>query len=139
MYRDGKTIDKKVVLKARDTRAVASTESEPDSKGEEKSSASTRTAQFANLGLTVRSLTKDEREELKVERGVLVTNVEPFSEAAKRGLRPNQVILDADRKPVESTGDLKKIFDGKKSGDSVLLRVRMDQETVTFVAVQLEK
>ncbi len=139
VYRDGKTIDKKVMLKARDTKAVASAESGPESKGEEKSSGSTRTAEFANLGLTVRSLTRDEKQELKVERGVLVTNVEPFSEAAKRGLRPNQVILDADRKPVESTGDLRKIFDGKKSGDSVLLRVRMDQETVTFVAVQLEK
>ncbi len=139
VYRDGKTLDKKITLKARDTKAIASSESGTEPKEEEKSSGSARSTQFAGLGLTVRSLSTDEKDELKVERGVLVTNVEPYSEAAKRGLRPNQVILDADRKPVASTGDLKKIFDGKKSGDSVLLRVRLDEDTVSFVAVQMQK
>ncbi len=139
VFRDGKTLEKKVTLKARDTKPVASADTESEPKEGEKSAGATRSAEFASLGLTVRSLSADEKDELKVERGVLVTNVEPFSEAAKRGLRPNQVILDADRKPVASAGDLRKIFAGKKSGESVLLRVRMDQETVSFVAVQLQK
>jgi serine protease Do len=139
VYRDGKTLEKKVALKARDTKAIASADTEAEGKAEEKASGSQQTAQFKGLGLSVRSLTKDEKEELKVERGVLVTDVKPYSEAAKRGLRPNQVILDADRKPVSGTGDLRKVFDGKKAGESVLLRVRIDQETVSFVAVQLSK
>jgi serine protease Do len=139
VYRDGKTLEKKVTLKARDTKDLASADKEEKGKEEEKTSESARTAKFSELGLTVRSLTRDEKEELKVERGVLVTEVEPYSEAAKRGLRPNQVILDADKKPVASTSDLKKVFEGKKSGDSVLLRVRLDEETVSFVAVQLSK
>jgi serine protease Do len=139
VHRDGKTLDKKITLKARDAKAIASADTETEGKDEEKTSGSQQTAQFKGLGLSVRNLSRDEKEELKVERGVLVTDVKPYSEAAKRGLRPNQVILDADKKPVSGPGDLRKVFDGKKSGESVLLRVRIDQETVSFVAVQLSK
>jgi len=49
------------------------------------------------------------------------------------------VILDADRKPVSGTGELRKVFDAKKDGESVLLRVRLDKENISFVAVQLSK
>jgi serine protease Do len=139
VYRDGKTLEKKVALKARDTKALASADKEETGKEEGETSGSARTAKFSALGLTVRSLTSDEKEELKVERGVLVTDVEPYSEAAKRGLRPNQVILDADKKAISNASDLRKVFEAKKSGESVLLRVRLDEETVSFVAVQLPK
>ena len=87
----------------------------------------------------MRNLTKEEKEEIGVERGVLVTEVEPYSEAAKRGLRPDMVILDADRRPLSGTAELRKVFDKKKEGESVLLRVRADKETTTFVALQLPK
>jgi S1-C subfamily serine protease len=54
-------------------------------------------------------------------------------------LRPNLVILDADKRPVTSPAELKKILGSKSAGDSVLLRVRLDKETVSFIAVQLPK
>jgi len=137
VYREGKTFEKKVALKARDTKELASADEE--SAPVEKESGSTLKASFKGLGLTVRNLTKEEKDELGVERGVLVTEVEPYSEAAKRGLQPNMVILDADKKPLSGTAELRKVFERKKEGDSVLLRVRIDKETVSFVAVQLAK
>jgi serine protease Do len=139
VYRDGKTLDKKVSLKARDTKELASAGDESKSEPGEKESGSAMKAVFKDLGLSVRNLTQEEKAELDVERGVLVTEVEPYSEAAKRGLRPDMVILDADKKPLTGTAELRKVFDRKKAGESVLLRVRIDKETVSFVAVQLSK
>jgi S1-C subfamily serine protease len=67
-----------------------------------------------------------------------VADVKPYGEAFNRFLRQNQVILEADRKPVNSPADLKKIVDGKKAGDSLLLRVRLDDQ-ITFIAIQIPK
>jgi hypothetical protein len=46
-------------------------------------------------------------------------------------------ILEADRKKVNAPADLKKIFEGRKAGDSILMRVQVDDETTTFMAVQI--
>jgi hypothetical protein len=47
-------------------------------------------------------------------------------------------IVEADRKQVNSPADLKKVVDGRKPGDSVLLRIRSERGTA-FVAVQIPK
>jgi len=51
--------------------------------------------------------------------------------AVRRGIQPaigkNMVIVEADRKQVNSPADLKKIVDGRKPGDSVLLRLRTER------------
>jgi S1-C subfamily serine protease len=50
------------------------------------------------------------------------------------------VIVEADRKEVNSPADLKKIFESHKPGDSVLLRVkRKDSDQEAFAAIQIPK
>lgn len=55
-------------------------------------------------------------------RGVVVQKVDPRSPAARTGLRPNDIIIGVNRKPVNSMADFDKLA-GVKSG-SLLLHVR---------------
>lgn len=140
IFRDGNTSEKKVTLKGRDD----AQEAKKDEKAEdEKSSTASKepgkSLALPSVGMTVRGLTEEEKTQLKLDRGVLVTEVKEYGEAFNRNLRRGQVILEADKKPVKTTADLKKVFDSRKPGDSVLLRVRMNEEITSFIAVQLEK
>jgi len=94
---------------------------------------------FEGLGLSVRPLTPDEKKRAEVDKGVVVSEVKPYSEAFNRALRENDVIIEADQKGVSSPGDLKKIIDSRKPGDSVLLRVKKPGGPTTYVALQISK
>ncbi len=138
IYRDGSALEIPVTLKARDEEKAVVTASEPSKDAEENSVESPRVMKFDNLGLSVRSMTPDEKKELEVDRGVIVADVKQYGEAYNRSIGKNMVIVEADRKPVNSPGDLKKVIDGRKPGDSILLRVRSERGT-TFVAMQIPK
>ncbi len=92
-------------------------------------------------GLTVSSLTPQLRERFGVEddtKGVVVTEAKPDSGAAEKGLRPGDIIIEADHKPVRTPGDLgKAVEDGRKAGaKSLLLRVENPQQ-LRYVALPL--
>jgi S1-C subfamily serine protease len=128
-----------VTLKARDTKATSVAENESKEKDENAVSDAQNSVKFEKLGMTVRPLTSEEKRDYSLDRGVVVSDVKQYSEAYNRFLRPNYVILEADRRDVRSPGDLKKIIDSRKPGDSILLRVRQEDKRVTFVAVQIPK
>ncbi len=138
IYRDGSVIEKTVALKAREEEKTVVNTSEPVKEDEESSVESPRVVKFDNLGLSVRSMTPDEKKGLEVDRGVIVADVKPYGEAFNRAIGKSMVIVEADRKQVNSPADLKKIVDGHKPGDSVLLRIRSERGT-SFVAVQIQK
>jgi serine protease Do len=140
VFREGKTFDKKVVLRPRkDDQAVARNAEEKES-GREPAVESAKTVAFDALGFSVRALTPAEKKELHIEKGVLVTDLKPYSEAHRQSLGDNDVILEADRKDVNTPAELKGIITSRKPGDSVLLRVRREGETGTgFVAIQIPK
>ena len=138
IYREGSVTEKTVTLKAREEDKEVVNTSEPVKEDEESSVESPRIVKFDNLGLSVRSMTADEKKELEVDRGVIVADVRPYGEAFNRAIGKNMVIVEADRKQVNSPADLKKIVDGRKPGDSVLLRLRTERGT-SFVALQIQK
>jgi serine protease Do len=138
VFRDGKTLEKKVTLKPRDedsaVRAAKQDEEEkPDS--EEMASAVSLDA----LGLSVRALTPDEKKEAEVTNGVLVVEVKPFSEASERGIMAQDLILEADRKDLKTPKDLKSIVEGRKKGESILMRVKRQGGVSSYVAVQIPR
>jgi S1-C subfamily serine protease len=65
--------------------------------------------------------------------GVVVSEVDPRSPAARSGLRQGDVITTVDRKPVGSMSDLRGVDLGK--ADHVLLRV-WRQGSFTFVVLR---
>jgi len=121
IYRDGKTFEVTATLKPRkEDEEVAQTDNtEPPAKEIEPGVIS-----FDKLGLTVANLDDEARNKYKVKNGVIITRVEPFSEAFDKGVRENDIIIEADRKAVRNVDELKKIVQSHKSGEVVLLRIK---------------
>jgi serine protease Do len=140
IFRDGKTLEKKVTLRPRSGATVAAKDSDEKDEGSERKAESPKAVTFDELGFTVRSLTPQEKSSLKSESGVFVSEVKPFSEANKRGIGTGDVVLEADRKQIDTPGDLKRAIDSRKGGESVLLRVRRKADgAAAFFAIQIPK
>ncbi len=138
VFRDGKTIEKKVTLKPRDEETTV-TASNKEKKEEESSASASTTIDIESIGMTVRPLTADEKNQADVTSGALVEKVKPYGEAQQRGLASNDIIVEADRKEVKSPKDLKGILEERRKGDSILLRVKRQNGTTNYVAIQIPK
>jgi serine protease Do len=140
IFREGKVIDKTVTLRPREEEKVVVNASDNPAEEEPKADEPPKVTKFDNLGFSVRALTKDEKEELGADGGALVTDVKPYSEAFNRFVGKNDLIVEADRKEINSPADLKKVIADRKPGDSVLLRLKRNgSKTSAFVAVQIPK
>jgi len=88
--------------------------------------------QTQDFGLTLRNLTPDMAQQynLKVNSGVLVTDVERGSVAAEKGIQPGDVIthIGVDNK-IENLDDYHKVMDKHKPGDSVLFSIQRGDNT----------
>ena len=73
-------------------------------------------------------------------KGVVVTEVDPQSPAAKRGVKVGDVIVEAGQDPVASVADVAAGIDKvRKSGrKAVLLRIESAKGEMRFLAVPLE-
>lgn len=74
-------------------------------------------------GVTFEELTPEHRRTLglsDVQHGVVITDLEPRSSAAKAGLRPGDVVLELNRVAVDSLSTFKEQYN-KASGDVLLL------------------
>jgi serine protease Do len=139
IFREGKTMEKKVALRARkEDQDLASASEGKDKDESETASSSGGPMEFGKIGMSVRALDKEERKELGIDKGIVVADVKAYSEAAKGRIVKDDIILEADRKPVNSPSDLKKIVEAHKAGDALLLRVKRD-DSVMFLAVQIPK
>ncbi|MBQ6270061.1 MAG: trypsin-like peptidase domain-containing protein [Bacteroidetes bacterium] len=130
IWRDKKSITKKVKLKPANEsddlsdNKVKSGDIDEDADGIVK---------FDDIGFTIESLSKSEKEKLDIDNGVLIKSVKNYSIASKAGMRAGSVILKADRKKIETTGQLKKIINSKNKGESVLLNLRYGKSDFIIV------
>ncbi len=90
------------------------------------------------LGLSVQPVTPPVASELglKTQQGLLVRDVAEGSRAAEAGIRPGDVIVEVDRQAVRTVEELRARVDKRTKGESMLLLVNRDGNTV-FVAVPL--
>jgi len=72
-----------------------------------------------------------------VEEGVVVKEIEPGSPAAKSALKPSDVVIAVDGKPVKTTRQLKDAIATKSVGDTVALDIARGRQRLT-VKVQTE-
>jgi Do/DeqQ family serine protease len=125
--RNGQVMSLSVTLKELNSDALA--KNEPNV---------SRSEHNALTGVEVTNLDRDARDELKVPntvRGTLITQVEPSSPAYEAGLRENDVILEVNRQPVQSTEDFTKATTGKGASGETLVKV-WNQNGTHYVAVQ---
>jgi len=95
------------------------------------------------LGMELATINDDIRQSLKLSdeaEGVVVVDVDPDSEAAEKEIRPGDIILEVQLKPVKTVGDVKTTLDEIQETDrkSVLMLVRRGPNS-RFVALQVGK
>lgn len=138
ILRDKKKMEIKVTLRAREEDTVASVRDSRDEKpAERRETTAARRVKISSIGLTVRNLDERTKKDYDVEYGVLVESVEPLSEAAERGLRERDVIMNVGDEPVRSAGQLEALINSKKPGDALLLRVKGADKSTRYVAVEI--
>ncbi len=83
-----------------------------------------------DLGFSVRDLTPNlaRRYGYRTGKGLLITQIRPYSEAERKGLRVGDIILEVNRKKVESVEDLENILRKSQSGDALMLLVRRETD-----------
>ena len=129
----GKSVDVEVVRRGKHKRLSV----EVDELREEEVAAATGD-QSEQFGLSVQNLTPEIAESLGLDpetKGVVVAGVEPGSVAEDAGLQRGDVILEVNRKTVESLADYRKAITGTEKGKSVLFLVRRGDNTI-FLALK---
>jgi len=130
VQREGATETLRVTLGRRET---AEGQAFPDAPGAERPEPATM------FGLTLAPLTDEARDANGIEDGLLVTEVDPASESAARGLEPGDVITEVGQQPVDSIDAFRERVDAAEAGGqtSVLLLIRR-AGTPRFVALPVE-
>ena len=92
------------------------------------------------LGFSVRDLTDDLAERYGYEglTGVVVTRVEPGSEAVRKGITAGTLIMEVNQNPVKNTKDFKQAIGRAAKGETVLLLIK-DERYTRFVVLTLPK
>jgi serine protease Do len=94
----------------------------------------------SSLGLTVRPLTPADRTRLSLEanaQGVLITEVTPNSDLARKGVRPGDVILQAGGQPVRSAEDLSAATDRARRANRPLLLQVGGRAGTRYIAAEI--
>ena len=132
LVRDGKnlTLEVKVAKRSDEKDEVAA---------EDEDGPSLKETGKARIGVQVQDVTKDLAERLGLDdaAGALVTEVGDGTPAARAGIERGDVILEVNRKPVESAAAFTKAVRASEPGRSVLLLVRSGRGT-RFVAIKPE-
>jgi serine protease Do len=86
---------------------------------------------FEELGFSVENLTDELAERLGYEgqSGVVVTEVDPRSQAAEIGLAPGVLIKEVNRRQVRNTREFNEAIDKAREKGSALLLVQQDRST----------
>jgi len=142
ILREGQKRQIAAVIAKRDDQQLASAD-RPATPNRPERGRANRQASTTSLGMELMPLTSETREQFNVDgkvTGVVVSSVDPNSEAADKGFRPGDVIVGIGNKTVRTPDDIEQgVADAKKSGrETVLLLVSGDQGQ-HYVALKVAK
>jgi serine protease Do len=114
VVRDGKEIPVKVTVEDQEPAPEKGQTATPDK----------------NIGLTLQALTPGagRRYGLRTTEGLLITEVEPLSEAAHKGLEPMMIILEVNRIKVTTVREFENVLKKTAPDDELILLVRIESE-----------
>ncbi len=107
-----------------------------EEEGEAASVAAAEGGSAGKLGLAVRELTPEIAKRLEVElgEGVVVAQVAPGSPAAEAGIRPGDLILEVNKKPVKDPASFSAAL-GRRGDESVLVLIERGGQSL-YMAVK---
>lgn len=140
VWRDSRQLNLNVTIAKRPGEDRVASRSN-DGKGDSKDAGTSGDAKVAALGLNLQTITQAVRTQYDLDataKGVLITEVDPDSDAAERGLRPGDRIIAVAGNEVRAISDVKSAVDGAKSAKrpSVLLFVETNRGKV-YIPVKL--
>jgi serine protease Do len=85
-----------------------------------------------NLGIRVKKLTPEiaKRFNFDQDDGVIISNVQQGSAAGDAGLKPGDIILEIDKKPINTLDNYSEALENVKSGDTALFLVKRGSNTI---------
>ncbi len=132
LFRDGKTTTAKAKVTKREEEKLSQENQPSQEPGETESN-----GVVTSLGLEAADLSDEVRKQLqlsdKVKSGVAVTKIDPDGGAAEAGIEEGDVILEVNRKKVESVKDLQSQVLKSKKGSSLLFLI--NRKGSTFFAL----
>tara|TARA_R110002126_G_scaffold3111_23_gene17313 strand:- start:9443 stop:10987 length:1545 start_codon:yes stop_codon:yes gene_type:complete len=148
LIRNGKTIKVNAKLGKRPSEEeLASNSFDPDAEenamGQDEDDGTSAQATADALGLSVVDLTPAIARQIGVpstQKGVVVSTVDPNSDAGQKGIRRGFLITSVNRQPITSAADLDNAISRAKRSDrgAVLLQIRRGARDPQFVAVRLQ-
>lgn len=83
-----------------------------------------------DLGISVTNLTPQlaRRYGLRTREGILITKVDRYSQAAKQDIQPLDIIIEVNKKKVNSYRELENIVKKTKPGDPIMLLLRRESD-----------
>ena len=91
-------------------------------------------ASQGSLGVSVRPLSPQERQQAETDHGLLVQQAQ--GAAARAGVRPGDIVLALNGKPVNDVGDVRAVL--QKKPKHVALLIQRDDQRL-FVPVELDR
>lgn len=93
------------------------------------------------LGITVQTITPSiaQRLGLAAVSGVIVSDVQPFGPAGRKGVRPNQRVLEADRTPIQNVEQLQRILASKQPNQILSLLVADEQGNRRLINIRVPR
>ncbi len=137
IYRDGKVFFRTVKLLPKGNAENDGVTEVKNNKGKNQKS-EVETKEFENLGLTVKSPTKEELGKFKTDYGVIISKVKAFSKAEDKMLIAGALIESVNKKKVKSVADFDKIIRDNE-GSAVLLKVIYGDGTTRYVGLEIPK
>lgn len=133
IWRDKKEMTLKVKVAALDEKA--------EKAAQERTSESGPTEKVQALGVTVAPISDALRERFDLNddaRGLVVTDVDPAGNAAEKGVRPGDLIVEISQQPVKTPADVTaRVEEALKTGRKSVLLLVEGQGGLRFVAVKL--
>ena len=91
------------------------------------------------MGIVVRELTFEERREIKIDHGVLITEVSPEGLAAQQGIRKGDIITYLLNERIRNTRDLSSAIEKAKENSDVAMIGIVRDGVQTFRSLKLTK
>lgn len=126
-YKPGTKVDVLLLRDKKEKTITVKLGKRPDEEGTEESGEEANTE--TRIGIRVQNITDEiaRRFDLQDREGVIISEVERTSVAAREGLRRGDIILEVNQEPVNSAKDFRRKIKDLKEGDTLLLYVKRSE------------